>query len=86
MARRTRIVQQVVDLGEIARQPHQALRDDRLPQGGLVAYRSQHGDGSDPLAGVVGAIVTSFGPNRDHPHTANTLVRAHLRVDYFGSK
>jgi hypothetical protein len=35
---------------------------------------------------VVGAIVTSFDPDREHPRTENTLVRGHLRHDYFRSK
>ena len=41
-----RVVQQPVDLAQVARQAHQALRDHRLPQGRRFAYRSQHDDAS----------------------------------------
>ena len=54
-----RVVQQLVDFGEARRQAQGALRQDRLPQGRLRAYGSQH-DGPDPFSHK------GFGPSSRH--------------------
>jgi len=43
-------------------------------------------DGSDLFAREVGAIVTAFGADREHPRRANALVSGFFYSSFFRSK
>jgi hypothetical protein len=38
-----RVIQQRIDPGQLRRQPQHLLRQQRLPQRGLIAYGAEHG-------------------------------------------
>ena len=42
--------------------------------------------GSNLFAKVVGAIVASFGADREHPQIMNALVTRNFQIDFFRSK
>jgi hypothetical protein len=63
-----RVIQQRVDLAQVARQAHQALRDHRLPHCRRIAYRSQHDDASSArFAAVLEASSHHSDPNASTP-------------------
>lgn len=41
--------------------------------------------GSSLFARVIGAIVASFGPDREHPPDTNALVKSDFHIYFFGS-
>jgi hypothetical protein len=75
-----RVIQQLVDLRQVARQAHQALRDHRLPQGRRVAYRSQHDDASSARFAVV-LEASSHHPDPIASTTPSRIPRSQAILD-----
>ena len=81
-----RVVEQAIYLFESWWKGQELGRQDCLPQGRLGVYLGAQHDGSVHSGKRDGAIVVSFGPEREHPANTNTLVASVFHIDFFRSK
>ena len=81
-----RIVEQAVDLLEPRWEGHELGRENCFPQGRLRVYLGAQHDGSVPPGRGCGAIVVSFGPQREHPVGADAEASDEFQTDFFRSK
>ena len=81
-----RVVEQAVDLLEPWWEGQELGREDCFPQGRLGVYLGAQHDGSVLSGKRDGAIVVSFGPEREHPPNTNALVAGDFHIDFFRAK
>ena len=81
-----RVVEQVIHLLQPWWEAAELGREKCLPQRLLIVYLCAQHDGSVLSGKRDGAIVASFGPEREHPPIVNALVTSFFHIDFFRAK
>jgi hypothetical protein len=81
-----RVVEQAVHLLQPWWKAQNLRRQDCLPQRLLGLYFGAQQRWLQSLRKGAGAIVASFGPEREHPPNTNALVTGDFHIDFFRSK
>jgi hypothetical protein len=80
------VVEQAVHLLQPWWEAQELRREDCLPQRRLGVYFGAQQRWLQSLRKGTGAIVASFGPEREHPANTNALVRDVFHIDFFRAK
>ena len=80
------LVEQAVHLLQPWWEAQKFGREDCLPQRLLGVYFGAQQRWLQSLRKGTGAIVASFGPEREHPPNTNALVTGDFHIDFFRSK
>ena len=81
-----RVVEQAVHLLQSWWEAQKLGREDCLPQRLLGVYFGAQQRWLQSLRKGTGAIVASFGPEREHPANINALVTDDFHIDFFRGK